>query len=383
MTERRRFPLPTRRPSPASPAAPAPPAVAPEVSMEARPEDVAAPVEQTMVDAGLYLGGRRIGSPDTVSSACSLLRETPGAMAWIGLFRPSEAQFRPVAEEFGLHEVAVEDAIVAHQRPKLERYGNTLFVVLRSATYIDREEEVEFGEIHVFVGPNFVLTVRHSRTPDLAVVRNRMETNQELLQLGPEAVLYAILDSVVDGFAPVVAGLDKDIDEIEAQVFRGDPTVSRRIYELSGEVIEFQRSTRPLLGMLEALVGGFEKYGTNVELQRYLRDVADHATTVTERVASFRQSLSDILTVNGTLVSQAQNEEVRRLSEASIAQNEEIKRISAWAAIIFAPTLIGTIYGMNFDMPELHWAFGYPFALALMAVTSIGLWLIFRRRGWL
>jgi magnesium transporter len=383
MTERRRFPLPTRRPSPASPAAAAPPAIAPEVSMEARPEDVATPVGQSMVDAGLYLGGRRIGSPDSVSSACSLLRETPGAMAWIGLFRPSEAQFRPVAEEFGLHEVAVEDAIVAHQRPKLERYGNTLFVVLRSATYIDREEEVEFGEIHVFVGPNFVLTVRHSRTPDLAVVRNRMETNQELLQLGPEAVLYAILDSVVDGFAPVVAGLDKDIDEIEAQVFRGDPTVSRRIYELSGEVIEFQRSTRPLLGMLEALVGGFEKYGTNVELQRYLRDVADHATTVTERVASFRQSLSDILTVNATLVSQAQNEEVRRLSEASIAQNEEIKRISAWAAIIFAPTLIGTIYGMNFDMPELHWAFGYPFALALMAVTSVGLWLIFRRRGWL
>ena len=351
--------------------------------MEARPEDVAAPVERSMVDAGLYLGGRRIGSPETVSSACSMLRETPGAMAWIGLFRPSEAQFRPVAEEFGLHEVAVEDAIVAHQRPKLERYGDTLFVVLRSATYVDREEEVEFGEIHVFVGPNFVLTVRHSRTPDLAIVRHRMETNPDLLRLGPEAVLYAILDSVVDGFAPVVAGLDKDIDEIEAQVFRGDPTVSRRIYELSGEVVEFQRSTRPLHGMLEALVGGFEKYGTHEELRQYLRDVADHATTVTERVASFRQSLSDILTVNATLVNQAQNEEVRRLSEASIAQNEEIKRISAWAAIIFAPTLIGTIYGMNFDMPELHWAFGYPFALGLMAVISVGLWLVFRRRGWL
>jgi magnesium transporter len=225
--------------------------------------------------------------------------------------------------------------------------------------------------------------VRHSRTPDLGVVRHRMEESPELLALGPEAVLYAILDSVVDGFAPVVAGLNKDIEEIESQVFRGDPTVSRRIYELSGEVIEFQRSVRPLHGMLDALVAGFEKYGTNEELQRYLRDVADHATTVGERVAGFRQSLSDILAVNATLVNQAQNEEVKRLTEASYAQNEEVKRISAWAAIIFAPTLIGTIYGMNFDMPELQWAFGYPFALALMIVVAVVLWLIFRSRGWL
>ena len=351
--------------------------------MESRPEDVAAPVEESMVDAGVYVGGRRVASPTTVVETAQLLRSTDGAMAWIGLFRPHDAQFRPLAEEFGLHELAVEDAIVAHQRPKLERYGDTLFVVLRAATYVDPEEEVEFGEIHVFVGPNFVLTVRHSRTPDLGNVRHRMESSPDLLALGPEAVLYAILDSVVDGFAPVVAGLQKDIDEIEIEVFRGDPKVSRRIYELSGEVVEFQRSTRPLVAMLEALVAGFDKYGTNEELQGYLRDVADHATTVTERVAGFRQNLSDILTVNATLVNQAQNEEVRRLTEASIDQNEEVKRISAWAAIIFAPTLIGTIYGMNFDMPELHWAFGYPFALLLMGVVSVGLWLIFRRRGWL
>ena len=351
--------------------------------MEARPEDVVAPVEQTMVDAGLYVRGKRVGSPTTVADAAQQLHSTTNGMLWIGLFRPTEGQFRPVAEEFGLHELAVEDAIVAHQRPKIERYGDTLFVVLRAASYLDADEEVEFGEIHVFVGPNFVLTVRHSRTPDLAVVRQRMESSPELLALGPEAVLYAILDSVVDGFAPVVAGLDKDIDEIEAEVFRGDPRVSRRIYELSGEVIEFQRSTRPLLGMLDNLVAGFEKYGTNDELQRYLRDVADHATTVTERVAGFRQSLSDILTVNATLVSQAQNEEVKRLTEASYAQNEEVKRISAWAAIIFAPTLIGTVYGMNFDIPETHWAWGYPFALGLMVVISAALWWIFRRRGWL
>jgi magnesium transporter len=381
MPDRRpRFLLPTRRPSGSGRE---PLVEAPEVSMEARPEDFAAPVEESMVDAGVYVGGVRVDSPKTVVETAQLLRSTPDALAWIGLFRPTDAQFRPVAEEFGLHELAVEDAIVAHQRPKLERYGDTLFVVLRAATYLDREEEVEFGEIHIFVGPDFILTVRHSRTPDLGNVRHRMESSPELLALGPEAVLYAILDSVVDGFAPVVAGLDKDIDEIEAQVFRGDPKVSRRIYELSTEVIEFQRSTRPLHGMLEALVAGFAKYGTNEELQGYLRDVADHATTVTERVAGFRQNLSDILTVNATLVGQAQNEEVRRLTEASMAQNEEVKRISAWAAIIFAPTLIGTIYGMNFDMPELHWSLGYPFALALMAIVSVGLWLVFRKRGWL
>ncbi len=222
--------------------------------MEARPEDVVAPVEKSVVDAAIYRAGRRIGNPPTVTEAAATLRDDPSAMAWIGMLRPTESQLRPVADEFGFHDVAVEDAIVAHQRPKLERYGDTLFVVLRAATYLDKEEEVEFGEIHVFVGPNFVLTVRHSRTPDLGAVRHRMEDDPELLARGPEAILYAILDSVVDGYAPVVAGLQKDIDEIEAEVFSGDPRVSRRIYELSGEVIEFQRSTRPLLAMLDGLM---------------------------------------------------------------------------------------------------------------------------------
>jgi magnesium transporter len=378
---RPRFQLPTRRPQGGGPPGHEP---APEVSMEARPEDVAAPVEQSVVDAAIYRNGRRVDTPPTVAETAERLRQEPGAMAWIGLFRPSEAQLLPVADEFGLHEVAVEDAIVAHQRPKLERYGETLFVVLRAATYLDDAEEVEFGEIHLFVGPNFVITVRHSRTPDLGAVRHRMENDPELLARGPEAVLYAILDSVVDGYAPVVAGLQKDIDEIETEVFGGDPKVSRRTYELSGEVIEFQRATRPLLGMLERLAAGSEKYGTDEELQRYLRDVADHATTVAERVLGFRQMLSDILTVNATLVNQAQNEEIKRLTEASFDQNEEVKRVSAWAAILFAPTLIGTAYGMNFkNMPELDWEFGYVFALGLMVLTSVTLWLIFKARGWL
>ena len=383
MAERRpRGLLPTRRAGRGHNGHRQPPA--PEVSMEPRPAVTTAPVEQSVVAAAIYRDGRRIDSPSTVAEAARRLRDQPGTMAWIGLFRPAETQLLAVAEEFGLHELAVEDAIVAHQRPKLERYGDTLFVVLRAARYLDEVEEVEFGEIHLFVGSNFVLTVRHGHAPDLAAVRRRMESDPELLRLGPEAVLYAILDGVVDGYAPVVAGLQNDIDEIETEVFRGDPKVSRRIYELSREVIEFQRATSPLDGMLAGLMAGFEKYGTDEELQRYLRDVADHATTVAERVDGFRQMLADILTVNATLVSQAQNEKITSLTEASYDQNEEIKRISAWAAILFAPTLIGTVYGMNFrQMPELSWVFGYPFALALMLLVSLTLYTIFKRRGWL
>ncbi len=179
--------------------------------------------------------------------------------------------------------------------------------------------------------------------------------------MGTEAVLYAILDAVVDGYSPVVAGLENDIDEIETEVFRGEPHVSRRIYELSQEVVEFQRAVHPLSGILAGLSAGFAKYEVEEELQRYLRDVADHVTHITERIDGFRSALRDILTVNATLVAQRQNEEMTLLSEASNAQNEEVKKISAWAAILFAPTLVGTVYGMNFDhMPELHWSAGLP-----------------------
>lgn len=343
-----------------------------------------APLERSIVDAALYRDGHRMETPVSLAEIYHRLPGEPGTMAWIGLFRPSPAQLWEAAEQFGLHELAVEDAIVAHQRPKLERYGKTLFVVLRPARYLDEAEEVDFGEIHVFVGPEFVLTVRHSQTPDLAVVRSRLEADPELLALGPEAVLYAILDAVVDGYAPVIAGLQHDIDEIETEVFRGDPQVSRRIYELSREVVDFQRATRPLMAIMNGLQAGFQKYGTNEELQRYLRDVADHATTVAERVNGFRQALGDILTVNATLVSQAQNEEMKMLAEAGHAQNNEIKKISSWAAILFAPTLIGTVYGMNFvHMPELDWRFGYPFAVALMLLVCVSLYFVFKHRDWL
>ncbi|MFD7708502.1 magnesium and cobalt transport protein CorA [Streptomyces sp. NPDC059785] len=361
---------------------PAPPE--PEPADGPAPPDAEQADAGTVVQAAVYRDGVRVSNPETLTETFRQLRDEPAGMAWIGLARPTEHELLSLAAEFDLHPLSVEDAMEAHQRPKLERYGDTLFVVLRAARYLDAPEEVDFGELHVFVGPDFVITVRHGAAPDLSAVRRRMEDAPELLKLGPEAVLYAILDSVVDGYVPVVSGVQNDIDEIETEVFRGDPAVSRRIYELSREMVEFQRATRPLVGMLHGLMAGFAKYGTDEELQRYLRDVADHVTHTSERVDGFRQALTDILTVNATLVTQQQNAEMRALAEAGFEQNEEIKKISSWAAILFAPTLVGTIYGMNFShMPELHWVMGYPFAIVLMAVVCTSLYLIFKRRDWL
>lgn len=336
-----------------------------------------------IVSNAVYIDGRKSAEPESLRETYEQIRSRDG-LAWIGLYKPTEEEFTSVAEEFGLHELAVEDAIQAHQRPKIERYGNTLFVVLRPARYLDAPEEVEFSEVHVFVGENFVVTVRHGEAPDLNLVRRRMEGESDLLSLGPEAILYAILDRVVDGYAPVVRGLENDIDEIETEVFGGNPGVSRRIYELSREVIEFQRAVKPLTGILAGLTAGFDKYGIDPELQRYLRDVQDHAIQIQEQVVGFRDLLQNILSVNLTLVSLQQNEEVKNLTEASIDQNEEVKKISSWAAILFAPTLVGTVYGMNFDhMPELHWTLGYPVALLLMLMVSVSLYVVFKHRGWL
>lgn len=256
--------------------------------------------------------------------------------------------------------------------------------MLRAARYLDAKEEVEFGELNVFIGKNFVITVRHSESPDLSFVRARLEGTPELLARGTEAVLYAILDAVVDGYALVVSGLENDIDEIETQVFDGDPQVSRRIYELSREVIDFERAARPLVKILELLSGGFEKYHVGIDLQEYLRDVADHVAGVTDRIEEFRILLRDILTVNGTLVAERQNEDMQKVGEASNRQAEETRKISAWAAILFAPSIISGVYGMNFHtMPELSWQFGYPIAIGLMVVVAVALYGIFRKLKWL
>ncbi|MFD8544244.1 magnesium/cobalt transporter CorA [Streptomyces sp. NPDC059649] len=355
-----------------------------ETADDSRPQEPPAENTSSVITAALYRDGHRVSTHDTLADAFRQQRATTDTLAWIGLHRPTPSELVTLASEFDLHPLAVEDALEAHQRPKLERYGGTLFVVLRAARYLDDAEEVDFGELHLFVGRDFVITVRHGGAPDLTAVRRRMEDAPELLKRGPEAVLYAILDAVVDGYAPVVAGVQTDIDEIETEVFGGDPRVSRRIYELSREVVEFQRATRPLNGILESLTAGFEKYAIDEELRRYLRDVADHVLHTTERVDGFRQALQDILTVNATLVNQQQNAEMRALAEAGFEQNEEVKKISSWAAILFAPTLVGTIYGMNFqNMPELHWSFGYPFAIGLMVVVCVSLYFIFKRRDWL
>jgi magnesium transporter len=338
-----------------------------------------------IIDLAIYRDGERISSPSSLPELYRQLGEGEDRMAWIGMYRPSAEQINSLAEEFDLHELAVEDSIVAHQRPKLERYGDVLFVVLSAARYLDDVEEVEFGELHVFVGPNFVITMRHSESPDLTGVRARLEgDDRDLLAMGPEAVLYAVLDRVVDAYLPVVAGLENDIDEMEMQIFSGDPRVSRRIYELSREVIEFRRATHPLQTVLAGLEAGFDKYVVDEELQRYLRDVADHNTAVAERVDGFQQILRDMLTVNATLVAQRQNDEMRALTEASNDQNVEVKKISAYAAILFAPTLIGTIYGMNFKyMPELEHPWGYPLALLLMGAVCGALYWAFKRQNWL
>ena len=336
-----------------------------------------------LVDNAVYVDGRRVATPPSLEETFEVMKQQKG-FGWIGLYRPSEEEVRAVATEFSLHHLAVDDALAGHQRSKLERYADTLFIVLRPARYIDDDERVEFGELHVFVGPDFVVTIRHAESPNLARVRERMEQTPHLLALGPEAVLYAILDQVVDEYGPVVAGLENDIDEIEDQLFDGDPEVSRRIYALSREVIEFQRATQPLVTMFEAMQRGFDKYNVDLELHRHLRDVLDHTLRVVERGDAFRQLLQNALTVHSTLVGQAQNDEMRHLSETSLAQSEEVKKISSWAAILFAPTLVGTIYGMNFDhMPELHWTLGYPFALALMIGMGFTLYAVFKRRDWL
>ncbi len=277
-----------------------------------------------IVNNAIYVDGRRTAEPRSLQETYEACRNRRG-VAWIGLYRPTEEEFASVAGEFELHPLAVEDAIKAHQRPKLERYGQTLFVVLKAARYLDESETVEFGELHVFVGEDFVVTVRHSEAPDLGEVRQQLEGEPEFLRRDPEAILHAIMDRVVDDYGPVVDGLENDIDEIETEVFGGNAGASRRIYQLSREVIEFQRATKPLVAALRSLIED-DRHGIDSEVRRYLRDVQDHVLQVTERIEGFRELLSNILEVNLTLISLAQNEETKNLTQASINQNEGLKR---------------------------------------------------------
>ncbi|MQM26516.1 magnesium and cobalt transport protein CorA [Glycomyces albidus] len=336
-----------------------------------------------IVDSAIYREGARETHHVTLDQTYEDLHEN-GGFAWIGLYRPTAAELASVAEEFELHHLAIQDARTGHQRPKLERYGETLFVVLRAARYLDEPEQVEFGEVHLFIGPNFAITIRHAESPDLAKVRKRIEGDPVLCALGPQAVLYAVMDEVVRGYRPVVSGLENDIDEIEEAIFSGDPAVTRRTYELLREAMAFQRATHPLVGVLKSLEAGYDKYAVDLELRRDMRDVLDNVLRTVERADTFRTLLQNALTVHSTLVTQAQNEEMHALAAQTHEQGDQVKKISSWAAILFAPGLVGTIYGMNFThMPELNWTFGYPLALGVMVVSAVVLWVVFRRINWL
>jgi magnesium transporter len=334
-----------------------------------------------IVDVAIYVNGRRNASCplEGVYSAC---RER-GGFAWVGLHEPTEEEFVSVTGEFDLHRLAVEDAIKAHQRPKVERYGDSVFVVLRSVRYLKTSRTLDFGEIHAFVGPDFVVTVRHGEASSLRSVRQAVEDTPELLRRGPAAVLYVIMDYVVDDYASVIDSLQNDIDEVETEVFGGNPGVSRRIYEISREVIQFYRATQPLAVALEHLTDG-NLYEVDLELREHLRDVEDHLLRATERIEAFRELLSSIVVINLTLVSVNQNEEVKALTQASMEQNDQVKRISAWAAILAVPTIFTSIYGMNFMyMPELTWKAGYPLLLVLIALITTILYRSLRGAGWL
>ncbi|MDR1767043.1 MAG: magnesium and cobalt transport protein CorA [Propionibacteriaceae bacterium] len=306
------------------------------------------------------------------------------ADAWLNLVEPATERVDQLADDLNLHDLLREDLVQAHQNPKLERYGDTLFAVLHTAHYVDSTEQVQFAEVHVLVRPDQAVTITHGFTRAVATARRRMSGESELLSLGPEAVLYAVLDAVVDEYGPVVKGFGHDVSEIDYQVFSADPGVSHRIWSLSGQVAQFDRAAQAMREVLGGLMAGFGAYSVPEQLQSYLRDVADHLRSVIDATKHYRDRLRDILTLNATLVSQRQIEEIKKLNEAGQAENDAMKRISAWAAIVFVPSVIAGIYGMNFDnMPELHWAYGYPFSLGLMLVATVGLWVMFKVKHWI
>ncbi len=339
---------------------------------------------RSLVDSGIYRAGQRIASPDTFDEAFRLLNQHPDAFAWIGLYRPAHEEISRLAAQFQLSPVAVEDIVTAHQRPKFERYENVLFLVLRAAHYVDRTETVEFGEVHALVGERFVVTVRHAETPDLTLLRQGLEAQPEHLAKGPGIVLVHLLDTIVDGYAPVAAGIENDIDEIETQVFTGSQRVSKRIYQLSREVIDFQRAVRPLRQIIDGIRGDRVFKDAGERRRQVLRDIEDHAISIMDRIDAQREALKGTLDLNIALQTQRQNEEVSTMTAASLKQAEDSRKIAGWAGVFFVPSLVTGTYGMNFtNMPELHWLWGYPFALALMLTSGLLMYLLFRWKGWL
>lgn len=323
-----------------------------------------------IVDCAHYRDGtRQHEAALEIESAARIAATAQGdEFVWLGLRDPSPAELESARLGFGLNELAVEDAGHAHQRPKIEDYDGSVFIVLRTARYDDESESVQFGEIHLFLARHYAIAVRHGMASELKRARRRLEQS-DLLGHGVGAVAWAVLDQVVDDYLPVVEGIDTDIQEVEEDIFaRGDDS-TERIYFLKRQVIQFHRAVAPLLPALEALERGAHPQ-VERELRRYFRDVADHARRVDERLASHRELLTSILEANLALL--------------SVKQNAVVRSISAWAAIIAVPTFLASIWGMNFThMPELDEPWGYWVALAMMAFAVVGLYGFFRRIRWL
>ncbi|WP_239331680.1 magnesium/cobalt transporter CorA [Frankia sp. CiP3] len=340
-----------------------------------RPESPSTPPGR-VIACHIYRDGYRDPRSIHHTDALRVARDHRGSFAWLGLYEPSATELSNIADVYGLHPLAVEDAVTAHQRPKLERYGETLFVVLKTACYVEHEELtatseiVNTGEVMVFLGQDFVVTVRHGEHGGLQALRSRLEAHPEMLRHGPSAVLHAICDQIVDDYLAVTEKIEIDIDAAEGSVFhRSIPPDASKVYQLKREVLELKHAVTPLAAPLRALtepdVGGIAP-----RIQEYFRDVADHLEQVTERIARFDELLSSIIQAT--------------LTQVAIAQNEDMRRISAWVAIAAVPTAVAAIYGMNFEhMPELRQPWGYPAALCLMAAICFTLHRAFKRNGWL
>ncbi|MFI6336502.1 magnesium/cobalt transporter CorA [Streptomyces sp. NPDC050535] len=331
-----------------------------------------------IVDSAIYRDGRRTEGPDDLSDALAEARAEGDAFLWIGLHDPTEREFDLVTEEFGLHPLAVEDALKAHQRPKLEVYDDSLFVVLKPVVYEPESDRVSTSEVMIFIGDSFVVTVRHGEGSPLAAVRKHLEHDPGQLRHGPTTVLYAIADAIVDHYLEVATELGTDLEELEAEVFSpnlgGSRTTASRIYTFKRQILEFRRATVPLAVPLSRLAGTGPYAAAvpfvNEQAQPFFRDVNDHLMRVNESVESLDRLVSDILAAH--------------LAQMSVRQNDDMRKISAFAAMAAVPTMIAGIYGMNFDhMPELHWVWAYPAVILLMVVLEFALYRQFKQRGWL
>ncbi|MCM1974893.1 MULTISPECIES: magnesium and cobalt transport protein CorA [Streptomyces] len=335
------------------------------------------PLGSSVVNCVSYREGVRVPASGNVVETVERVRKHGDGFVWLGLHEPTAEEFADLAELFELHPLAVEDAIEAHQRPKLERYDETLFAVFKTVCYVEHEEltatseVVSTGEIMVFTGTDFVITVRHGRHGSLGPLREELESRPEQLAQGPAAVLHAIADHVVDDYLSVAESVHEDVDQVETAVFaedgaRVDPG---RIYQLKRELLELKRAVAPLTRPLEELATRPIRV-VDPEIQAYFRDVADHLLRVKEQIASFDELLNSILQAH--------------LAQVTVAQNEDMRKITAWAALVAVPTMVCGLYGMNFEhMPELHWKFGYPLVIGVIAVACLSLYRGFRRNGWL